>query len=139
MISMDNDEIRLIILFNYYNSLHQGEEEWDNPLNELKDVSESVINANLIYLIDKGLLRGKVEYTNIGSIPFVTRITDLGMDKVELIVKNSEKEDASLAEKLDQINSTSDRVLKFSETCLKIGSICKIAVENAHNIFSALN
>ena len=136
----ENDEIRLILLCEYYNALFSGKQVRNHyQIFSLTNILDSVIDANVIYLIDKGLLRGEISYTIIGAIPFVSRITDLGINKVELIVKQSENElEEPIAQQLKQASTTSEKVLKFTEYCLKVGSICKIAVEHAHNIFSSL-
>jgi len=136
----ENDEIRLILLCEYYNALFSGKQVRNYyQIFSLTNILDSVIDANVIYLIDKGLLRGEISYTIVGAIPFVSRITDLGINKVELIVKRSENElEEPIAQQLKQASTTSEKVLKFTENCLKVGSICKIAVEHAHNIFSSL-
>jgi len=136
----ENDEIRLILLCEYYNALFSGKQVRNYyQIFSLTNILDSVIDANVIYLIDKGLLRGEISYTIVGAIPFVSRITDLGINKVELIVKRSENElEEPIAQQLKQASTTSEKVLKFTENCLKVGSICKIVVEHAHNIFSSL-
>jgi len=137
----ENDEIRLILICEYYNALFSGKQVRNyHQISSLTNITDSVINANVIYLIDKGLLRGEISYTTSGAIPFITRITDLGIDKVELIVKRSENEvDENIANKIKQAGTTAEKVLTFTESCLKLGSICKIAVEHAHEIFSSLS
>jgi len=136
----ENDEIRLILICEYYNALFSGKQVRNyHQISSLTNIHESVIDANVIYLIDKQLLRGQMSYTTAGVIPFVSRITDFGIDKVELIVKQSENElEEPIAQQLKQASTTSEKVLKFTENCLKVGSICKIAIEHAHEIFSSL-
>lgn len=140
-IPTENDEIRLILLCEYYNALFRGEQISNfHQISGLTNTDNSVVNANVIYLIDKQLLRGQISYTTAGAIPFVSRITDFGIDKVELIVKQSENElEEPIAQQLKQASTTSEKVLKFTENCLKVGSICKIAIEHAHEIFSSLS
>jgi len=137
---LENDEIRLILICEYYNALFSGTQVRNySNIPSLTNISDSAIRANVIYLIDKGLLRGEISYTTSGAIPFISRITDLGIDKVELIVKKSENEvDEDIANRIKQAGTTAEKVLKFTEYCLKVGSICKIAVEHAHDIFSSL-
>ena len=129
------------MLCEYYNALFSGKQVRNYyQIFSLTNILDSVIDANVIYLIDKGLLRGQISYTIVGAIPFVSRITDLGINKVELIVKQSENElEEPIAQQLKQASTTSEKVLKFTENCLKVGSICKIAIEHAHEIFSSLS
>ena len=137
---MNNDEIRLAILCEFYNALHNEKSYGEiNKIEEIKGVPNSIINANLVYLIDKGLIHGEIEYTSSGVIPFGTRITAHGMDIVEEIVKRSEdKVDPKISEELKKKSVTSEKVLKFTELCVRAASMCKTAVEVTHDILIGL-
>ena len=137
---LSNDEIRLTILCEYYNAIHT-EKGYGNvrDISELKDSPASVVNANLIYLIDKVLLKGQIKYVTGGIIPFASRITASGIDIVEEIVKQSEdKLEADIASQLKKENVTANKVLKFTELCVKTASMCQTAVSVTHDILAGL-
>jgi len=135
-----NDEIRLAILCEFYNALHSEKSYGDiGNIPELEGHSTNIINANLIYLIDKGLIRGDISYTSSGAIPFTNRITANGIDIVEEIVKQSENSlEDDISEKLKKVSATSEKVLKFTELCVRTASMCQTAVNVAHDILSGL-
>jgi len=55
---VENDEIRLILICEYYNALFAGKQVRNYfQISSLTNNPDSVISANVIYLIDKGQLR----------------------------------------------------------------------------------
>jgi len=137
---LNNDEIRLAILCEFYNALHSEKNYGEvDKIEELKDVSGNIVDANLVYLIDKRLIHGEVNYFTAGIHPFGSRITAHGMDIVEEIVKRSEnKVESKISDELKKKSETAEKVLKFTELCVKVASMCQTAVDVAHGIFTAL-
>jgi len=85
------------------------------------------------------LIHGEIDYTTDGVLPDGTRITAHGMDIVERIVKESEKKlETNISEELIKKSVTAEKVLKFTELCVKTASMCQTAVNIAHNIFLGL-
>jgi len=137
---LNNDEIRLAILCEYYNAIH-SEKSYGNvrDITELQGVNSSVLNANLVYLIDKDLMLGETYYTSGGIHASGSRITARGIDIVEEIVKQSEnKVDPKISDELKKKSVTAEKVLKFTELCVKAASMCQTAVNVAHGIFTGL-
>jgi len=137
---LNNDEIRLAILCEFYNALHSDKSYGEvRDINQLKKESPSIIDANVIYLTDKGLIEGEISYTTGGIHPTPSRITAHGMDIVEEIVKRSENEvETEISEKLKEKNITAEKVLKFTELCVKAASMCQTAVNITHGILMGL-
>jgi len=137
---LNNDEIRLTIICEFYNALH-SDKSYGNvrDITEIQQVSPSIIEANVVYLIDKGLIEGKIHYTTGGIHTSPTRITAHGIDIVEEIVKQSEKKlETEISEKLKEKNVTAEKVLKFTELCVKAASMCQTAVNITHGILTGL-
>lgn len=138
---MNNDEIRLSILAQYYRAMFNGKgygEREENP--ELKDIPKNIINANRVYLVDKNLINGQKHYsTNGGVVVTTSDITARGMDVIEKIMNTSlDSIDDSINSEIKQEDSTSKRFEKFYEKCVKIQPMCEIAVKVANTIFSNL-
>lgn len=99
----------------------------ENP--ELQNIPENLINANLVYLIDKHLINGKKYYTADGVLPSATDITAWGMDIVEKILNKSLNSlDNSISSEINNEETTVKKLDKFYEKCVKIQPMCDIAV-----------
>jgi len=137
---MNNDEIRLSILSQYYRAVFNGKgygSEEENP--ELEGIPDEIINANMIYLIDKRLINGDKRYTRAGPVVFTSDITAWGMDVVENIMNKSLNEmNNNVSKEIEKTDSTADKFTKFYETCIRVAPMCETAVKAAHLIFSSL-
>lgn len=123
MLDIDKERdvrIKTILLFEYYKQLY-GEDSgvYHYVLPELKDIDNQIIDANVIFLIDENYLRGTVEYTNAGAIPFITRINSKGMKLVESIVEKAETFEGLEKSQSKDFGSTKEKILFY------IGSILK--------------
>jgi hypothetical protein len=83
--AMRNDEIRAKILRIFYDfeMTHPG--EYMNPgylPQQLAGISQNLIDTNLLYLCDSGLLHGEA-YTIGSTTPGMVKITPIGIDVVE--------------------------------------------------------
>jgi len=128
-------KIRTTLLFEFYNqaygqSKNVGLHYYVIP--ELKDIDNQIIDANAIYLIDEGLVRGGVEQAGSNSFPYITRINSTGMKLVENLVLKSEENIPEIKEELNNKSSIQEKVvsvvsfcLKHKETALSILSIAK--------------
>ncbi len=110
--NLSNDEIRLILLDDYYNDMYIESQGKIMQHPRLEDVDATSLNGNQIYLLDKNLLDGKIEFTGAGSIAFPSRITATGVDIVEKILHAS-------------IPKLSETLPKIAESITKIGNIAK--------------
>ena len=137
---MNNNEIRLSILIQYYRAMFNGKVYGKREENEeLEGISSGVINANMIYLIDKQLINGSKQYYNKGIGVTSVDITALGMDIVEEIMdKSLEKIDQTHAAEIQMESQTDKKLDKFYEKCIKIAPMCETVVRIAGAIFSAL-
>ena len=137
---MNNNEIRLSILVQYYRAAFNGKgygEEEEND--ELEGISSVVINANRIYLIDKQLINGSKNYYSGRVMAIGTDITAHGMDIVEKIMDDSlEDIDQKYASEIQMESQTDKKLDKFYEKCIKITPICETVGKIAGTIFSAL-
>lgn len=135
-ISMDNTEIRLRILFGCYAELYHGqpEMEW---LNSLEGVPESVVKANMMYLVDANLVTGIAEkYAGGRPCAHIGRILPGGVNIVEAITRRSvARLDGSES---DEIRDAPDRQLAFWEKCVNVAKVCAVAVEVTGQILSAI-
>lgn len=137
---MNNDEIRLSILFQFYRAAFNGKGYGDREENpELKDIPHEVITPNLIYLVDKNLINGKKYYTSGGVHASTSDITAWGMDIVEKIMNNSLDElDQEVTSEIKKEESTNKRLEKFYEKCVKVVPMCEVAVKVAGMVFANL-
>lgn len=136
---MINTEIRLAILAHYYEALY-SEQGMGNEIKQLKNLSDAEISVNKIYLIDKKLIEGDLEYIDSGRpMVFVSRITAHGMDIVEKIMNESLDEfnpnDRSEMQKEFQTNNRFD---KFYKKSIQVGTMIEIVVKVANQILPAL-
>ena len=77
---MNNDEIRLSILFQYYRAMFNGKgygTREENP--ELKDIPNNIIQANELYLVDKNLINGQKAYFRVLNIENNDVVIDQGI------------------------------------------------------------
>ena len=134
---MNNNEIRLSILIQYYRAAFNGKGYGEREENgELKKISREVIKANMVYLIDKQLINGSKQYYNKGIGVTSTDITALGMDIVEEIMdKSLEKIDQTHAAEIQMEPQTDKKLDKFYEKCIKIVPMCETVVNIAGTIF----
>jgi hypothetical protein len=136
---MNNDQIRLSILYQYYRAMFNGQRDrLENP--ELKDIPDTVINANLVYLLDKGLINGGKSYSDDGQA-YATPIdiTARGMDVVENILNQSlEKLDQNVSSEIKKESTTNKKLDKLYEKCAKVEPVLEIVVKIAGMIFSNL-
>lgn len=109
---LTNDEIRLILLDDYYNDLYVEDQGKIVRHPRLENISGNLINANAKYLVEKKLLDGTIEYTGAGPTVFLSSISATGVDIVERILHAS----------LPKLSST---LPKIAETISKIGEIAK--------------
>lgn len=86
---MHNDEIRLALLAQYYRAMLANKCGMPDRNPSLKGISEPVINANMYYLIDKGLIDGTIQYMGSNMLPLPSVITAHGMDVIEEIMDKS--------------------------------------------------
>lgn len=135
---MNNDEIRLSILIQYYKAMfNSGGYGRDEKNDELKEISSNVINANMVYLIDKQLINGSKDYVSSGVIVTPADITARGMDVVEKIMKDSlESIDQKYASEIQKESQTDKKLNVFYEKCIKIYPMCETVVKIASIIFS---
>ncbi|RNJ71572.1 MAG: hypothetical protein EB824_06760 [Thaumarchaeota archaeon S15] len=133
---MDNTEIRLRILFGYYAELYHGRPELEF-LKGLKGVPESVIKANMTYLVDAKLVTGIAErYADGRPRVHIGRILPGGVNIVEEITgKSIDRLEEPTA---GEIRGSPDRHLAFWEKCVNVATVCKVAVEITGKIFATL-
>jgi len=123
-VNLERDlEIRWKLLCIYYDRLYSQERDGPDPMYKFAqdgEIDQKIVNANVIYLLDEGLLRGDVSYTTAGSHPYVTRIYSSGMKLVEKLYEKSQTNlDSETKSKLDGIQSKVDRVLTWIQLCIK--------------------
>lgn len=123
-VNLERDlKIRWKLLCIYYDRLYSQKREGPDPMYKLaqdEGIDQNIVNANVIYLLDEGLLRGQVSYTSSGALPYVTRIYSTGMQLVEKLYEKSQSNlKPEIKSKLDAIQSTVDRVLTWIELCIK--------------------
>ena len=137
---MNSTEIRISILFQYYRAAFNGKgygEREENP--QLTETPKNVINANLNYLIDKGLINGNKHYFNEEIVPITTDITAYGMDVVEKIMENALPElEVEVKTEIESQTQTDQKVNSLYEKCVKIAHMCEVVVNVAGPIFAAL-
>ena len=136
---MNNDEIRLSILCQYYKARYAGKTK---PARlELDGVDHSTVDANMGYLVGKGLINGKSNYTS-GMNVFVTTgdITYLGMEVVEDILKTSLGElEPNIRDEIEKEKSDGKMIGKLYEKCVKSAPVCEAVVKVTHVILFAMS
>lgn len=137
---MNNDQIRLSILSQYYRAKFNGKGYGSKEENlELKEIPHEIINANLEYLVDKGLINGKKSYTTGGIIVFPSDITARGMDIIEKILNQSLTElDQNISAEIKKESTTNKKLDKLSEISAKAEPVLNILINVAGMIFSNL-
>ena len=127
MIDQDMDvKIRTVILFEYYKRFCN---QSDNPemhfyvIPELRDIDNSVIEANATYLIDQNLVRGGVDVGESHSFPWITRLNSTGIKLIEKITDESELKIPELRDELNDKTNTQDKVLGLITYCFKSNEI----------------
>jgi hypothetical protein len=109
---MNDEQIRLSILRQFHDAKYTGQGVPDvrkNP--EIAGILEPVIQANLTYLIDTGLIYGTKRYSDNGqawAIP--TEISPSGIDLV-----NSNRDPSSKLQKGETTNEKLDKIQKMLE------------------------
>lgn len=138
---MNNDQIRLTILHQYYKAMFDGKGQTEIKDNYgLKDIPQTVINANLIWLIDKRLINGERRYASNGQVFAITSdITAWGMDVVESILNQSvEKLDPTITSEIKNETTTNKKFDKLYEMCVKVEPVFEIVAKVAGLIFTNL-
>ena len=123
-VNLERDlEIRWKLLCIYYDTLYSQERGGSDPMYKFaqdEGIDQKIVNANVIYLLDEGLLRGDVSYTSAGAHPYVTRIYSSGMKLVEELYEKSQSNlDSETKSQLDGIQSKVERVLTWIQLCIK--------------------
>ena len=123
-VNLERDlEIRWKILCIYYDVLYSQERQGQDPMYKFaqdEGIDHKIVNANVMYLLDEGLLRGSVSYTTGGQVPSISRIYSSGMKLVEKLYEKSQTNlDSETKSKLDGIQSKVDRVLTWIQLCIK--------------------
>lgn len=137
---MNNDQIRLSILSQYYRAKFNGKDFGENEENlELKNIPPETINANLGYLVEKRLINGKKEYTGAGVVIFTSDITAYGIDIVERILNQSLPElDQNVSSEIKQESTTDKKFNKLYEISAKVEPVLNIVINVTGMIFSNL-
>jgi len=137
---MENDEIRLRILCEFYNAIFQKESNHPSGLSSKFNITHEEENAANLWLIDKNLLDGHIDYAGSHVLASPSRITAWGMDKVDEIMNKTFTE---LKEKTIEFESGTkkDKITKFLSKCLSNDvtiPACKIALEISSNVLNML-
>ena len=134
---VNNDEIRLSILCQYYRARYSGK---IRPAKlDLDGVDHATVDANMGYLVGKGLINGKTNYTSGGNV-FVTTgdITYRGTEVVEDIMKRSLHElEPAIRDEIKGEESDGKMLDKLYEKCVKSAPVCEVVVKVAHAILTA--
>lgn len=136
---MENNEIRLRILCEFYNALFQEENQHPNDVSKKLGVSTEEENAGYLWLIDKNLLEGNVEYAGSSILAIPNRITAGGMDRVEAIMDKTFIEIKEKTKEFDK-GTKKEKITKFMKKCLSNDATipaCKIALEIASSILGS--
>jgi len=123
-VNLERDlKIRWTLLCIYYNKLYSQEKERPDPIFKFaqdEGIDQKIVNANVIYLLDEGFLRGSVSSTRAGELPTVSRIYSSGMKLVENLYKKSlDNLDSETISKLDSTQSTVEKILTWIQLCIK--------------------
>lgn len=134
---MDNYEIRLVLLAQYYRVMFESNKCGSLPRDPLlKDISGPVINANMYYLIEKGLMDGHILYQGPQLYPIFSKITPHGIDMIEGIMERSlgtmqTKEAIEIAKEHDP----STKFNRFYDMCIRAAPFCEAVVNVARAAF----
>lgn len=130
---MENNEIRLRILCEFYNALFQKENQHPSDISKKLGVSTEEENAGYLWLIDKNLLEGDIEYAGSCILAIPSRITAGGMDRVETIMDKTFIEIKEKTKEFDK-GTKKEKITKFMKKCLSNDATipaCKTALEIA--------
>ena len=130
---MENNEIRLRILCEFYNALFQKENQHPSDISKKLGVSTEEENAGYLWLIDKNLLEGDIEYAGSSILAIPSRITASGMDRVEAIMDKTFIEIKEKTKEFDK-GTKKEKITKFMKKCLSNDTTipaCKTALEIA--------
>lgn len=133
---MNNAEVRLRILFGCYAEMYRDQAR-GSYRESLASVEEPAVTANTVYLIDKGLLKGKVSrYANGQQAAGVDRILAAGVDIVEEITRRS----VSMLDEPEgkEIRGSPEVQLAFWEKCVNVARVCGVAVDVTGQVLAAL-
>jgi len=136
---MENNEIRLRILCEFYNALFQKEDQHPSGISKKLGISTEEENAGHLWLIDKNLLDGVVEYAGSYVLASPHRITAYGMDRVEAIMDKTFIEIKEKTEEFDK-GTKKEKITKFMKKCLSNDATipaCKTALEIASSILGS--
>ena len=136
---MENNEIRLRILCEFYNALFQEENQHPSNISKKLGVSTEEENAGYLWLIDKNLLVGDIEYAGSSILAIPSRITAGGMDRVEAIMDKTFIEIKEKTKEFDK-GTKKEKITKFMKKCLSNDATipaCKIALEIASSILGS--
>lgn len=133
---MDNHEIRLVLLAQYYRVMFTTNEYGSLPLDPLlKGISGPVIYANMVYLIDKGLIDGRIHYGST-VYPILNRITAHGVDAIEEIMdKSLVKMGTEEASEIKAEHDPGTKFSKFCDLCIKAAPLCETVANVARAVF----
>lgn len=130
---MDNNEIRLRILCEFYDVLFKKDDQHPERLHKKLKISMEEENAAYVWLIDKNLLEGIIEYPGSYVLASPNRITAHGMDIVENIVDDTFKKLKENKIEVIELESKKDKFFKFMKKCLTEtvpDMACKYAIES---------
>ena len=137
MSAVDNHEIRLVLLAQHYRAMFESNECGSLPPDpQLKGISRAVINANMYYLIDKGLMDGRVQYQGPHMFPFFSKITAHGMDVIEGIMdKSLQAMRTREAIEISKEHDPGTKFGKFYDLCMRAAPFCDTVASVARAAF----
>lgn len=137
MSAVDNHEIRLVLLAQRYRAMFEFNECGTLPLDpRLKGISRPVIKANMYYLIDKGLIDGRILYQGPHMFPTFSKITARGMDVIEGIMDKSLRTmQTKEAIEITKEHDPGTKFNKFSDMCIRAAPFCEAVVNVARAAF----
>ena len=128
---MDRKELRFRILFEYYNSLHLGNNRAYAKVQAI-DVDGAEKRAAEIWLIDEGYVEGQIYGHGRGVVlPSVGRINSHGINFVESVMDGAFTEIRGKDESFDLLSKT-DKIKRFAAECLgnpATGLLCRATYE----------
>jgi len=131
-----NDETRLILLDDYYRDMYIEPQGKIMKHSRLDNICGTLLNANQIYLLDKKLLDGKLEFTGAGIIAFPSRITAKGVDIVEKILfASTPKLSSSIAQTISKISEIAQKFHALVEFFLSDPDVRQSIMEVIREIF----
>ena len=102
----------------------------------LKGISGPVIYANMYYLIDKGLIDGRILYHGPHMLPIFSKITAHGMDVIEGIMDRSLKTmQTKEAIEITKEHDPSTKFNRFCDMCIRAAPFCEAVVNVARVAF----